>query len=503
MSQKSSKKSRSLIMQSSKPYKLTLALFMVVVVAATGLYLRNKYVSRAAGCVGWCPVFQLYNGSIGTHFYTFDDEVPTASAAGWGSEGILNNGGHWMYASHNTGQPSGTVPIYRTYNPSTGQRFLGRNSVDVAWAVSQGFQNEGLAFYAFDHPVPGSTPIWDIINDGVHDEMYVADATYKASLNNGGYVDRGVWFYLYQDQPSGPSTSISANPNPVSYNGAATLSWNASNNYGDTSCSGSGGNFGGAKGLSGSQSTGGLTGAVGYIISCSSPVGSSSSSVTVNVNQPASPSVSLTVDGSTSTSVTTNSNVTLAWSTSNATSCTASNAWGGAKSANSSSEQINVGGSAGTKIYVMTCANAAGATSNSSASVSVSAPASPPPANPPPVAPPPGPSPTPPPATPPPPPAAPLPIVTLGANPNSIIRGNASTLTWHVANATSCNGAGGTLAGYVNPADGSKSTGILTASTSYSLSCTNADGVAASANASVTVGSQPAPPPPDCFWYRR
>jgi Spherulation-specific family 4/Carbohydrate binding module (family 6) len=88
-------------------------------------------------------------------------------------------------------------------------------------------------------------------------------------------------------------------------------------------------------------------------------------------------------------------------------------------------------------------------------------------------------------------PATPAPTVSLTASPLSITSGSASTLTWSATNATSCAASGG-WSGSKSTA-GSASTGALTASTQYSLSCTGPGG-SSSASTTVTVtAATPAP----------
>jgi hypothetical protein len=84
-------------------------------------------------------------------------------------------------------------------------------------------------------------------------------------------------------------------------------------------------------------------------------------------------------------------------------------------------------------------------------------------------------------------PATPAPTVSLTASPLSITSGSSSTLTWSSTNATSCAASGG-WSGSKSTA-GSASTGVLTATTNYGLSCTGAGG---SGSASTTVTVAPA-----------
>jgi len=91
------------------------------------------------------------------------------------------------------------------------------------------------------------------------------------------------------------------------------------------------------------------------------------------------------------------------------------------------------------------------------------------------------------------PPPPPLPTASLTASPTSIASGASSTLTWSSNNASSCV-ASGAWSGSKAIA-GSQSTGALTASKTYSLSCTGSGG-SAGASTTVTVSGTPPPPPP-------
>ncbi|MCB9804460.1 hypothetical protein H6769_02255 [Candidatus Peribacteria bacterium] len=106
------------------------------------------------------------------------------------------------------------------------------------------------------------------------------------------------------------------------YNGSVTLSWDTNN---ITSCTAT--NFtlpSNYLTANKSISLNNLTSSKTYTLSCTGPGGSTSQSVTVNVANPVAPSVTLT------TSLTSGYNgtpTTLAWTVSNATSCSASGGW--------------------------------------------------------------------------------------------------------------------------------------------------------------------------------
>lgn len=243
-----------------------------------------------------------------------------------------------------------------------------------------------------------------------------------------------------------PSLTLTANPATVTTGGSSTLNWAATN---ATSCVASGG-WSGNKALSGMQSVGPLSQTSSFTLDCSNSAGSISRSTTVTVGAvPAAPTVNLAANP---TSVVSSGTSTLTWSSTNATSCTASGAWSGARA--TSGSQMT-GALTVTSTFTLGCTGAGG-TTNRSVTVTVSAA--------------------------PPPPAAPT--VSLSANPTSVAPGSASTLTWSSTNATSCTASDGWSGSKAT--SGSESTGALSTSATYSLSCTSAGG-SASASAAVTV----------------
>ena len=141
---------------------------------------------------------------------------------------------------------------------------------------------------------------------------------------------------------------------------------------------------------------------------------------------------------------------TLTWSSTNATSCTASGAWSGSKALSGSQ---STGALTATSTYSLTCTGAGGSAAQS-ATVTVSSGSGA--------------------------------SVSLSANPSTIASGASSTLTWSSTNATSCT-ASGAWSGS-KALSGSQSTGALTATSTYTLTCTGAGGSAAQ---SATVAVSP------------
>lgn len=139
---------------------------------------------------------------------------------------------------------------------------------------------------------------------------------------------------------------------------------------------------------------------------------------------------------------------TLTWSSTNATSCSASGSWSGTLAASGSQSSGPV---ASNTTYSITCSGPGGTSSTAAATVDV------------------------------------IPTATLAANPTAVASGGSSTLSWSSANATGCAASGawsGTLA-----TSGSNSTGPISSTTTYSISCSGAGGTSAEVSATVTVAS--------------
>jgi hypothetical protein len=177
--------------------------------------------------------------------------------------------------------------------------------------------------------------------------------------------------------------------------------------------------------------------------------GSASPSPTPTVQITASPS-----------SLTAGSSSTLTWSSTHASSCTASGAWSGTKATSGSQ---SAGALTANSTFTLTCTGTAGSASQS-AVVTIAA-------------------------------TSAMPTVQLVANPASITSGSSSTLMWSSTNASSCSASGGWSG--AKSTSGSQSTGNLTANATFILTCTGAAGSASqSAIVSVTTPTTPAPPAP-------
>ena len=250
--------------------------------------------------------------------------------------------------------------------------------------------------------------------------------------------------------PPAATASLSASPTTVNSGAAAMLTWSSTN---ASSCSASGG-WSGALASSGSQSTGALTADTTYSLTCTGSGGTSAATGATVTVTPASPVPTATLTAS-PTPIASGGTSTLTWSSTNATSCTASGGWNGTMAASGTKTTSAL---TATTAYSLTCSGAGGTSAPAAATVTVT--------------------------------ASPVPTATLTANPTTIASGSTSMLTWSSTNATSCTATGGTFAG-TKATSGSQSTGTLTANTTYSLTCTGAGGTSTAASATVTIAPVP------------
>ena len=161
-----------------------------------------------------------------------------------------------------------------------------------------------------------------------------------------------------------PTVSLTSSPSNITAGASATLQWTTNN---ATSCTASGA-WSGSRATSGSLSvTQSTVGSYAYALTCTGTGGTSSATANLSVTAatPA-PTVSLMISPG---SISLGANSTLQWSSTNASSCTASGAWSGAKA--SSGTQV-LSPAAGGYTYTLTCTGSGG-TANASASLTVSA----------------------------------------------------------------------------------------------------------------------------------
>jgi lysophospholipase L1-like esterase len=254
-----------------------------------------------------------------------------------------------------------------------------------------------------------------------------------------------------------PTVTLTAAPASVTSGAKTNLSWTSTN---ATSCTASGG-WSGGQSTSGSATSGALTANTTFTLTCTGTGGTGSDSKTVTVTAAPAPTVSITA---TPSSVTSGGNTSLSWTSTNATSCTASGGWSGAQSTNGSATS---GALSSSTTFTLTCTGTGGSAA-SSATVNVTA--------------------APPPPPPPPPPGAPT--VQLTDDSPTIAYGGTEQLKWTSTNATACSASGAWTG--TRGTSGTEATPALTASSTFTLTCSGSGG---NATTSVTIAPSAAPMP--------
>ncbi len=286
-----------------------------------------------------------------------------------------------------------------------------------------------------------------------------ANTTFTLTCTNtqGGTAQATSTVTVTQSTPA-PTVDLTANPTSVATNGSTTLSWTSSN---ATACTASGA-WSGSRATSGSQSVGSLTANSTFTLTCTGAGGSANDSATVTVTA-STPAPTVTLNANPAT-IQSGANSTLTWNSTNATTCTASGGWTGAKQVTGTQQ---VGPLTANTTYTLACTGAGG---NRTASTTVTVSATPPP--------------------PPPPPPVSAPDVTLEASPLTVATGSTGTVTWTSVNASACSALDGWSG--TKPLSGSESVGPISARTTLTISCTGAGGTTAK---SVTINVAASDPP--------
>ncbi len=163
-----------------------------------------------------------------------------------------------------------------------------------------------------------------------------------------------------------PTLTLTASAASVTSGGATTLTWSSTN---ATACTASG-SWTGAKTVNGTQSTGVLStiGTQTYTLVCTGTGGSVTKNVSVAVTSgsvisptPIPPTLTLT---SSASSIIAGDSATLTWSSTNATACTASGSWTGAKTVNGT-QSTGAVSTVGTQTYTLACTGTGGSVTKS------------------------------------------------------------------------------------------------------------------------------------------
>jgi hypothetical protein len=163
--------------------------------------------------------------------------------------------------------------------------------------------------------------------------------------------------------PPVPTVTIGVSPTSITLGQSAKLTWSSTN---ATACTASNA-WTGSEAVSGTMNeTPTAAGSLSYVLTCTGAGGTAHAAAALTVTAPP-PTVTIAVAP---TSITVGQSATLTWSSTNATSCTASNAWTGSEAVSGTMSETPT--AAGSLSYVLTCTGAGG-TANATATLSVAA----------------------------------------------------------------------------------------------------------------------------------
>ncbi|WP_368018397.1 hypothetical protein [Olsenella sp. AGMB03486] len=131
------------------------------------------------------PMYRLYNPWSGEHLFTLNkDEVDNLTGIGWKYEGIAWQSPAWSLDK-----------VYRLYNPYSGDHFYTRSLVEYERLGFIGWNKEGIAFCSASS-VTGK-PIYRLFNkwltQGTH--LFTTDYNEYAYLSSIGWNREGIAFY--------------------------------------------------------------------------------------------------------------------------------------------------------------------------------------------------------------------------------------------------------------------------------------------------------------------
>ncbi len=335
-------------------------------------------------------------------------------------------------------QTLGLIRILDEVYPSS--RFLAYSQLLAEYAPNQIPAALAVAFTSADQ----------LAMDALVQQVAQADQQILTSLIQAGTAQPGAL---------PPLVTFSAGALQVSPGASTNLTWSSfQSNY----CVADG-SWSGEQALSGSYQTGALFSDRTYHLTCAGLGGTQRQTLHIQVVNtvpeptPDPPQISFAASRDTVGPADT---FTLSWSTTGATSCSASGSWGGSRPLSGSTQQGPLSTDAQ---YVLSCQGPGG---SGTAVVWVT------------LVIPPVPEPEP----------EPLPVVSLQATPSQVDAGGSSQLTWSSTHATSCVATGGWSGG--RAVAGSASTGSLANTTQFGLSCTGPGGTA-SATTTVIVQQPP------------
>ena len=137
-----------------------------------------------SGKIPTTPMYRLYNPNTGEHFYTGSiEERDMLKEAGWAYEGVA-----W-----NAPIKNGT-PVFRVFNPNSGDHHYTMSQEEVNMLVELGWQYEGVAWNSAS---PSNIPQYRLYNPNadVGSHHYTSSAEERDTLVSLGWKLEGIGWY--------------------------------------------------------------------------------------------------------------------------------------------------------------------------------------------------------------------------------------------------------------------------------------------------------------------
>ena len=83
-------------------------------------------------------------------------------------------------------------PMYRLYNPNSGEHFYTANPAERSNLISLGWNDEGIGWYA---PAHSNTPVYRLYNPNAGEHHYTTDVAERENLISLGWNDEGIGWY--------------------------------------------------------------------------------------------------------------------------------------------------------------------------------------------------------------------------------------------------------------------------------------------------------------------
>ncbi|MBL6751001.1 MAG: hypothetical protein ISP90_10790 [Nevskia sp.] len=248
--------------------------------------------------------------------------------------------------------PAPTVTIAASPNPIT----VG-HSTTLTWSSANATSCTASGAWAGNEPLSGSLSESPA---SAGTDVYTLSCT-----GTGGTTSASAKLSVNPAPPPAPTVTITANPASITLGNSTALNWSTTN---ATACTASGGWTGAEPTAGTANESPDRAGTILYTLSCSGAGGSASASASVSVAAAPPPTVSITANPA---AITVGDSTTLSWTSTNATSCTASGSWSGAQA--TSGTQHEAPAAAGTASYTLSCSGPGG-TIAAAATVTVAAP---------------------------------------------------------------------------------------------------------------------------------